>query len=118
MTLDAPLRFDDRGRPAQAGADERVRDLIRAVLFTEPGERVNRPDFGCALRTLVFLPNSDVLAGATRTLILASLQRWLEREVVVRDVSVENDDATLRIRMVYVRRDTGQVHDDIFEATR
>ena len=47
------------------------------MLFTAPGERVNRPDFGSGLLQLVFAPNSDELAGATQFLVQGALQQWL-----------------------------------------
>lgn len=113
----APFTLDPRGRSARADADDHVRDLIRAVLFTEPGERVNRPDFGCALKTLVWSPNRDALAGATRTLAHGALQRWLEREIVVQDVTVVAVDSTLSVTVRYTRRDTGSDHLDTFQFT-
>jgi hypothetical protein len=48
---------------AEGKDDEHIRDLIEQVLFTSPGERVNRPDFGSGLRQLVFAPNSDERAA-------------------------------------------------------
>lgn len=115
--LDAPLTIDDRGRASRAGEDEHVRDLIRAVLFTEPGERVNRPDFGCALKTMIFLPNSDALAAATRALVHGALQQWLALEILVEAVDVQAVDAELRINIVYQRRSDGSRHRDVI-ATR
>lgn len=112
--LDAPYHLDAQGRSGRTDDDGRVRDLIRAVLFTEPGERVNRPDFGCALRTLVFRPNSDVLAGAIRVLVHSSLQRWLAAEITVVDVAVHATDSTLEVAVVYSRRDTGETRGEVF----
>ena len=77
-------------------------------------ERVNRPDFGCALKTLVFQPNRDTLVGATRTLVHGALQRWLEREIVVEDVAVQADESTLTVQIVFTRRDTGERQSDVF----
>src|SRR3546814_19753698 len=51
--------------------------------LTNPGERVNRPDFGCGLRQLVFAPNSDALAAATQTLVHGALLRWLNEVIAV-----------------------------------
>src|SRR6476661_8979078 len=65
MYVDHPYRFDARGRTAETTTGEHIRDLIEQVLFTAPGERVNRPDFGCGLQRLVFAPNSDELAAAS-----------------------------------------------------
>ena len=44
--IDFPFKIDGRGRTAQTDPDGYIRDLIEQVLFTAPGERVNRPEFG------------------------------------------------------------------------
>ena len=112
--LDYPFQFDDTGRSATTDADDHVRDMIYQVLFTNPGERVNRPDFGCGLLQTVFAPNSDALAAATQFLVHGALQRWLSEEIVVEDVSVENQEERLVVEISYVRRDTGQRQTAIF----
>src|SRR5437764_10030581 len=104
MEIDYPLRTDGRGRTAQADGDEHIRDLIEQVLFTAPGERVNRPTFGSGLLQLVFAPNSDELATATQFLIQGALQQWLGDLIQVVAVDVENDDSTLRVTVQYVVR--------------
>jgi phage baseplate assembly protein W len=113
--FDFPLSIDGRGRTATTGLDDHVRDMIHQVLFTSPGERVNRPDFGCGLKALLFLPNSDALAAATQTLVKASLQKWLELEIQVEDVQVRAEDSMLIVTVVYVRRDSGERRTDRFE---
>lgn len=115
--LDFPFHLDGRGRTAQTGGDDHVRDLIYQVLFTDPGERVNRPDFGCGIRSLLFLPNSDALAAATQTLVKGALQKWLEREIRVEKVAIEAVDSQLRVEVVYVRRSDGVRTTDRFEET-
>ncbi|WP_346268221.1 GPW/gp25 family protein [Streptomyces sp. SCUT-3] len=72
-----PFRTDSRGRTAHAPYDEHVRDMIEQLLFTSPGERVMRPDFGCGLLDLVFAPNSPELASALQLTVHAALQQWL-----------------------------------------
>lgn len=104
--LDYPLQFDARGRTAESDEDGHLRDMIEQVLFTAPGERVNRPTFGCALMQLVFAPNSAELAAATQFLIQSSLQQWLGDRIIVDDVTVESSDASLRISVQYVVRRT------------
>lgn len=101
--LDVPLQFDGRGRSRAAGRDQHVRNLIRQVLLTSPGERVNRPDFGCGLRELVFSPNSQALATAVQFRVEAALQRWLADAVRVHEVRVVRRDASLEITVVYTR---------------
>lgn len=104
--IDHPYHFDTRGRTAEAADDAHIRDLIEQVLFTAPGERVNRPAFGCGLMQLVFAPNSDALAATSQFLIQGALQQWLGDLIAVESVQVENDDATLRVTIQYVVRRT------------
>jgi phage baseplate assembly protein W len=106
--LDYPFHVDGRGRAGTTAREDHVRDLIEQVLFTSPGERVNRPDFGCGLKTLVFAPNSDALAAATQVLVRASLQRWLENEVEVEGVDVSAQDARLTVTVAYRLRSGGE----------
>ncbi len=101
MNVDFPFRFDGRGRTAVTDDDEHIRDLIEQVLFTAPGERVNRPNFGCGIGRLVFAPNGDELAAATQFLVQGSLQQWLGSLIQVNDVQVQNIDAQLLITIVY-----------------
>jgi|ERR1051325_258308 phage baseplate assembly protein W len=102
MNVDYPYRIDGRGRTAVTDDDDYVRDLIAQILFTVPGERVNRPDFGCGLLQLVFAPNSAELAAATQFTIGAALQQWLGDLVIVNDVRVQATDSTLEIVVQYV----------------
>jgi uncharacterized protein len=108
MQIDFPFRIDGRGRTAEAAEDDHVRDLIEQVLFTAPGERVNRPAFGSGLLQLVFAPNSDALAAATQLTVQASLQQWLGELIQVQDVDVAAEDSTLRVTVRYVIRKTQQ----------
>jgi len=104
MYVDFPYRFDARGRTAETPTSEHIRDLIEQVLFTAPGERVNRPDFGCGLQRLVFAPNSDELAAASQFLIQGALQQWLGDLIELNDVEVLNEDARLFINITYTER--------------
>jgi uncharacterized protein len=112
--LDFPYRLDGSRRTATTGEDGHVRDMIYQVLFTNPGERVNRPDFGCGLKLLLFMPNNDALAVATQALVKGALQRWLEAEIQVEKVEVAAQDSSLVITVVYVRRATGERHVEQF----
>jgi uncharacterized protein len=108
MDVDFPFRVDGRGRSAAADDDEHVRDLIEQVLFTAPGERVNRPTFGSGLLQLVFAPNSDELATATQFLVQGALQQWLGEIIDIADVDVVSRDATLEVIVKYRRKSSGQ----------
>lgn len=114
LFLDFPFHIDGRGRSAETDEDDHIRDMIMQVLFTDPGERVNRPDFGCGLKQLVFMPNSDALATATQFLVQGSLQRWLEAVIQVESVEVEAVDSELRVTVVYSKRSGGGLRQDIF----
>ncbi len=114
--LDYPFHLDGRGRSATTQEDDHVRDMIYQVLFTSPGERVNRPDFGCGLKTLLFMPNSDTLAAATQFLVKGSLQRWLENDIQVESVEVSAVDERLTVTVAYSRRMGGERRVDQFTA--
>jgi len=114
MQIDHPFHIDPRGRTALTGTDDHVRDLIEQVLFTSPGERVNRPDFGTGLLQLVFAPNSGELATATQFLVQGALQQWLGEVIQVERVAVESEDSTLRVVVEYQVRRTGERRSDHF----
>ncbi len=108
MNLAYPYQLDERGRTAQDSDDAHIRDMIEQLLFTQPGERVNRPDFGSGVMQLVFAPNSPELAATTRFLVQGALQQWLSDWISVEDVQAEATDAQLRLSIVYVNRRTQQ----------
>ncbi len=96
-----PFQLDSRGRVADPGWEQHVRDMIEQLLFTRPGERVNRPEFGCGFLDLVFSPDSDATASVTQRLARASLQRWLGDVVTVKALTVETGDGQLDVRLEY-----------------
>jgi hypothetical protein len=93
---------------ATVSDDERIRDMIQAVLFTSPGERVNRPSFGSGIRQLVFSPNTAAIAAAVEANVQASLQLWLGDLVLIESVITESDESTLYIGIVYRRLADGE----------
>jgi phage baseplate assembly protein W len=100
------ISIDGRGFTAETDDDDHIRDLIEQVLFTAPGERVNRPTFGSGVMRLVFAPNSDQLATATQFLVQGSLQQWLGDLIQVDEVQVQNEDSTLLVTVQYTVRRT------------
>jgi hypothetical protein len=108
MQIDYPFHTDSRGGTAGTDPDPHIRDLIEQVLFTAPGERVNRPAFGTGLMQLVFAPNSAELATATQFLVQGALQQWLGELIQVEAVQVESQDSTLRVLVRYIVRRTQQ----------
>lgn len=102
MQLGYPYGFDAQGRTAQAAGDDHIRDLIEQVLFTAPGERVNRPTFGTGLAQLLFAPTSPELATATQFLVQGALQQWLGDLIKFTGVQVESVDSTVTVTVQYV----------------
>ena len=87
--VDFPYHVDGRGRTADTGADDHLRDLIEQVLFTAPGERVMRPDFGSGLLGLVFEPGGPELVATTQHLVQGALQQELGHLIAVESVEVD-----------------------------
>ena len=108
MQVDYPFHFERRHRTASTSEDDHIRDLIEQVLFTSPGERVNRPTFGCGLLRLVFEPNSDVLAAATQFTVQGALQQWLGDLIQIEAVLVSNEESTLSVQVQYTVRRSQQ----------
>ena len=115
--VDHPFHVDGRGRSGLTDDHDHVRDLVEQVLFTTPGERVNRPTFGCGLLQLVFQPNAGPLAHAVRTSVQASLQSWLGDLIAVDDVTVVAEDSVLQVTVAYTVRGTQESHVDRFRST-
>lgn len=100
--------LDASGRTATAGYADHVRQLVEQLLFTAPGERVNRPDFGSGLLQLVFAPNSPELAATLEFTVQAALEQWLGDLINVDALRVESEDAVLRVGLTYTLRATGE----------
>ena len=115
MQIRFPFGFDGHGRLATADDAAHVRQMIEQVLFTNPGERVNRPDFGSGLLQLVFAPNSDALAATLQASVHASLQRWLGDVIDVRDLTIENQDSRLSVGLSYTVVRTSEQRTETFE---
>lgn len=114
LDIDYPFQFDPRGRTAETDAGDHVRDMIEQLLFTSPGERVNRPDFGSGLLQMVFAPNSPELAAALQFTVQAALQRWLGDVIGVGALGVDSDDATLTVTLSYTVLATGEARTETF----
>lgn len=108
MNIKYPYQIDHKGMTATSDDDSHIREMIEQVLFTSPGERVNRPDFGSGLMQLVFEPNSDELATTVQFLVTGSLQQWLGELIKVNEVAVQNDDSTLTVQLDYTIRRTDE----------
>jgi phage baseplate assembly protein W len=112
-----PFTVDGRGRTGEAGLARHIADLVEAVLFTAPGERVNRPDFGSGLAQLLFAPVDESVVSAAELHARSGLQRWLGEAVDIEDLSVELADAAVRVTVRYRLRASGTSTAVSFERT-
>lgn len=108
MNIDYPFHFSSAGRTADTDTDDHIRDLIEQLLFTNHGERVNRPEFGSGLLQMVFAPNTPEVATALQFSLQADLQRWLGDLIELQGLEVVSVDSSLLISIQYlVRRTNG-----------
>jgi uncharacterized protein len=103
-----PYQFDSVGRTATSEYKEHVSQLVEQVLFTTPGERVNRPTFGCGIRQSLFGGMGEIQLAATQMLIQSSLQQWLSHHIEVSSVEVYAVENEMHISIDYVLRRTGE----------
>ncbi|MCA9663127.1 MAG: GPW/gp25 family protein [Myxococcales bacterium] len=98
----SPLRFAD-GRLETASADDCVEQAIWAILETAPGERLMRPDFGCAIHDLVFETPSAALVGQINRAVFTALTKY-EQRIEILGIEVipdEESDNLLKIEIDY-----------------
>lgn len=117
MNIKFPFQTDHKGRTALCELERHINDMIEQVLFTSPGERVNRPTFGSGLMQLVFQPNSDELAATTQFLVQGALQQWLGDLIEVNSIDVQNPDSSLFVTVVYTIRRTQETKVAEFKRT-
>ena len=108
MNIDYPFHYDAQGRTASTDDNDHIRDMIEQLLFTNPGERVNRPDFGSGLLQMVFAPNSPELASALQLTVQAALQRYLVDLLNLLQLQISAQDSTLSVVVQYIVRQTQQ----------
>jgi len=106
-----PFRIDPvSGQAAQSPYGTHVDQMIRQILLTAPGERVDLPEFGCGLRRLIFAPNSDALQATTELIVRKSLDRWLAGQIQVQRVGVTSgpggDESQIVVQVDYVLIET------------
>ena len=101
MQLDFPFHFDGRRRTSETSEEDHIRDLIEQILFTNPGERVNRPDFGAGINQLVFAPLSVEQVATTEFMIRGALQQYLGQRIEVTEVAAEAFGAAIEITIAY-----------------
>lgn len=109
-----PWSIGRDGRSVLVDDDRHVRDLIELVLFTTPGERVNRPTFGSGLLQAVFAPGGTEVAAAGQLLVQSALEQWMGDVIELEDVAVAAEDARLTVTVQYVIRSVQERRVDTF----
>ena len=108
-----------RGRLAEEeNYAKHVEQMMLQVLFTAPGERINRPDFGCGVKRLVFAPNSEVSAALAQVTIFQALNKWLGTAITVNDVKALAIDSRMEIQIAYTLKARGERRYLNLEVTR
>lgn len=109
-SLRHPLAVDPaRGRIGQEqDFDAHIRQLVMQILLTAPGERINRPDFGCGVKRLVFAPGGAAAATLAQTIVYEALTKWLPGAITVFEVTARAGDAVLEIRVGYAVKVSGE----------
>jgi phage baseplate assembly protein W len=107
-----PFRIDPASQQtAQADYAAHVDQMVLQLLLTTPGERVDLPQFGCGLRSLVFAPNNDALLAAVKLRVIQGLTQWLAGVVNVVDVTLDAsgsvaEPGTLQVTVTYTLVET------------
>ncbi len=106
MDLFFPYQIDGRRRTREASrdqdSDEYIKGLIEQILFTAPGERVMRPDFGSGIQQQLFEANTPELASTTQMLVQGALQQWLGNLIITESVVIEAIDTALHVEVIYI----------------
>jgi phage baseplate assembly protein W len=115
--IDFPFRIDAAGRSGRTNEQDHIRDMVEQVLFTAPGERVNRPGFGCGLLQMVFQPNAEPLGLAVQATVQAALHQWLGDVIQVDRVEVLTQESSLHVTVAYVLRSTQESRIEQFRSS-
>jgi phage baseplate assembly protein W len=112
-----PTRFDGRTLDAVMVSDEQdVRESLRILLTTMPGERVMHPSYGCGLRRMVFEQVNESLLTEIRSLIEKAVL-FFEQRIVLERIDFDTDglfEGVLRIGLFYTLRSTSMRDNMVF----
>jgi uncharacterized protein len=109
--LDFPFGIGEDRRIRTTDTSDHIKDEIMTILLTNPGERVNEPEFGCGLKERVFSPNDEILSTLIDLKISQALDRWLGDKIVTDEINVQSIDERLLIEIVYTVKETSEQND-------
>lgn len=96
-----PYQIDSAGQTATTDISDYVQALILLVLETNPGERVNRPDFGAGLRSLVFEGMDSALASSAQTLVRSKLLQFVGDAITIHTLTVTIEQEAVKVAVTY-----------------
>lgn len=105
-----PPQLSDRNRMSTVSEDLAIRRSIYIIINTVPGERVMRPDFGCEIHSLIFMPANDQTAAVAERYVREALVRW-EPRITLKDVSVSPGGTELGELFIRIRYEIKSTYD-------
>ena len=115
MDIAFPFYINQQGLIADITYDDHIYQMIEQLIFTSPGERVNRPGFGCGLDRLVFAAGGDEMVTVTQSMVQGELQKWLGDLIRVEAVQVKMEESTLLVTIRYIVLRSNQRREDQFK---
>jgi len=110
-----PVSFNSAGEIASSAYEEDIREAIRIILGTNPGERIMRPDFGAGLRALAFEPINTTTLALAKHRVEEALILWEPRiDKIGVAVSAEPDAGKLTINIRYRVRATNTFYNLVY----
>jgi phage baseplate assembly protein W len=91
-----------------------ISKLIGQVLFTEPGERLNRPELGIGTEDLLFAEVTSELVGALKSAVQQALNRRLTDVIKIEDVQITAEEQIWYVTIQYMVRRSRNLRCDTF----
>jgi len=105
-----PPQIGPNGGIALVGGETEIEQAILIILRTAPGQRVMRPEFGCDLHELVFMPNNSDTAARIKRAVRQALGRW-EPRIRVHSVETRADANDLARLIIDIQYEIKSTHD-------
>jgi phage baseplate assembly protein W len=111
-----PVSINLNGGVSASQLEENVRQSLFVILGTAPGERINRPKFGCQIHDLMFAPNNPMTAARAEVYCEEAIYKFEPRIERVSCRARPNPDEPNRldIRIEYVIRNTNDKRNLVF----
>ena len=103
-----PMGIDASGATAVTSDDDNIRQSMMVILGTAPGERLMRPNFGCAIHDILFEPNTTVTATKIEYEVKRSLQEFEPRvgDIEVHAMPDSSEPSRMNVNISYTIRKT------------